>query len=244
MIIKAMDYIKRKVGITKGSTIKIDIHCHTSLYSGCSIQTPEDAVETAIRRGIDGIVITEHGILWNREELANLQQKYPDFLILNGIEYSAESYDMLIYGIPDNCQIPSSPKMDEKISKARIKTRNIFGRIPDALKVEHVMDYFGKLGCAFILPHPFRFNTEMKLSIKTIKRFHGIEVDSSNFHDEDRDLAMKLAERYKIPAVTASDSHSTKTIGLWYIEIPEISSMKEFVKIIKQGKWKYKLREL
>ncbi|MEQ8187448.1 MAG: PHP-associated domain-containing protein [Candidatus Eremiobacterota bacterium] len=233
-----MDYIKRKIGMKKGCAIKIDIHCHTSLYSGCSIQTPEDAVETAIRRGIDGIVITEHDILWKKEELAKLQQKYPGFLILNGIEYSAESYDMLIYGIPENCLIPGSPKMDEKISKLKIKTKNIFGRIPDALKVEHVLDYFGKLGCAFILPHPFRFNTEMKLSIKTIKRFHGIEVDSSNFHDEDRELAMKLTQKYKIPAVTASDSHSTKTIGLWYIEIPEIKNMKDFVRIIKQGKWK------
>jgi hypothetical protein len=70
--------------------------------------------------------------------------------------------------------------------------------------------------CIFILPHPFRFNREMKLSIKTLKRFHGIEVDSSNFHDEDREQAVNLSKRFKISPVTASDSHSTDTTGLRY----------------------------
>ncbi len=232
-----MDYIKRKIGIKKGSTIKIDIHCHTSRYSGCSIQTPEDAVETAIRRGLDGIVITEHEILWRKEELENLKQKYPGFLILNGMEYSAASYDMLIYGLSQDFSIIDFPEVDKKIDT------NFFGKIHNAPEVEKVFDYCEKFGCAFILPHPFRFNPEMKLSDKTLRRFHGIEVDSSNFHDKDRNLAMKLAQKYKIPAVTASDSHSTKTIGLWYIEIPEVKNMKDFVRIIKQGKWKVKGEE-
>ena len=230
MISKAMDYIKRKAGITKGSMIKIDIHCHTSLYSGCSIQTPEEAIEAALRRGLDGIIITEHGTLWDKEKLEKLQQKYPDFLILNGVEYSAVSYDMLIYGMNDDCPIPDFPETD----------KNIFGRIHGCPEVEQVLDYFEKPGCVFILPHPFRFNNIMKLSDKTLRRFHAIEIDSSNFHDEDRELAINLAERLKINTVIASDSHSTKTTGLWYIEIPEIKDMKDFVRIIKKGKWKHK----
>ena len=58
----------------------IDIHCHTSKYSSCSVQPPELAVETAIKRGLQGIIITEHFRLWKEGEIKELQRKYPEIL--------------------------------------------------------------------------------------------------------------------------------------------------------------------
>ncbi|MEQ8169562.1 MAG: PHP domain-containing protein [Candidatus Eremiobacterota bacterium] len=200
--------------------MKIDIHCHTSKYSPCSEQTPEEMIERAIRREMKGIIITEHQTLWKKEELFTLQEKFPDILILNGVELTVSSdyntYDVLVYGLAQGYEIPK--KM---------------------LTVEEIFELFEK-ECAFVLAHPFRFSRFMSISDNTLGKFHGIEIDSSNFKASTSEMAVKLSERLNIPGTTASDSHSTKTTGLWYIEIPEISSMEEFVQVLKKKQWKTK----
>ncbi|MEQ8225571.1 MAG: PHP domain-containing protein [Candidatus Eremiobacterota bacterium] len=198
--------------------MKIDIHCHTSKYSPCSEQTPEDMIERAIRREINGIIITEHQTLWKKEEFFTLQEKYPDILILNGLELTVSSdyntYDVLVYGLAQDYEIPK--KM---------------------LSVNEIFEMFER-ECAFILAHPFRFSRVMSISDNTLRKFHGIEIDSSNFTSSTSEMAVKLSENFNIPGTTASDSHSTKTTGLWYIEIPTIFSMEEFVQVIKKRRWK------
>ncbi|MEQ8189800.1 MAG: PHP domain-containing protein [Candidatus Eremiobacterota bacterium] len=200
--------------------MKIDIHCHTSKYSPCSEQTPEEMIERAIRRGMKGIIITEHQRLWEKEELFKLQEKFPDILILNGVELTVSTnyntYDVLVYGLAQGYEIPK--KM---------------------LTVEETFELFER-ECAFVLAHPFRFSRVMSISDNTLGKFHGIEIDSSNFTPGTSEMAIKLSEKFNIPCTSASDSHSTKTTGLWYIDIPEISSMEEFVQVIKKRLWKIK----
>jgi predicted metal-dependent phosphoesterase TrpH len=205
--------------------IKIDIHCHTAKYSPCSEQPAEDMIEAGIRRGLDGIVITEHNLLWKKEALLKLQEKYPDILILNGVELTVstypssgyDTYDILLYGLPQDYEIP-----------------------PGRLTVEKTFDMFEPEGCAFVLAHPFRFSQTMKISDDTLRRFHAIEIDSSNFTSHTSTLSMALSERLNIAGTTASDSHSTKTTGLWYIETPRISTMEEFVQVLRKRQWKTK----
>lgn len=80
---------------------------------------------------------------------------------------------------------------------------------------------------------------EIKLSIKTLKRFHGIEVDSSNFHDEDRELAVICQKDLKsLPLLLLTAT--VQILQISGIEIPEIKNIAEFVKVIRRGKWKYK----
>ena len=119
--------------------MKVDIHCHTSKYSPCAGQSPENMVEAAIRRKMDGVVITEHDVLWKKEELEDLRNKYPQIVILNGVEISSyiridkkiHIYDILVYGLLEGEKIPKY-KGDIK------ETLNIF------------QEY------ALVLPHPFR----------------------------------------------------------------------------------------
>ena len=202
------------------STMKVDIHCHTSKYSLCSQQSPESMIEKSIKEGLDGVIITEHATLWKREELKELQNKYPDILILNGIEIRCMAlkywYDILVYGVPHNFPLPGN------------------------LTVEGVINYFKPLRCALILAHPFRYSEKIHINDKTLKKLDAIETDSSNFDDRAKKLSISLGKKLKIPLITASDSHNNKTMGLWYIETPKFSSMKEFVDIIKAGKWNNK----
>ena len=201
--------------------MKVDMHCHTSLYSGCSIQTPEDMIKTALIRGMDAVIITEHFAMWTEEELNCLQSKYPEILILNGVEITVavysdddhDNHDILIYGLPHGFEL-------------------LYG-----ITVEEILNSFEPMNCAFVLAHPFRYTRKLLIPDNILKRFHGIEISSSNFKGSDTDLAKELSEKLALPPVTASDSHSTKSIGLWYIDTPEFTNMNEFVDILKNKKW-------
>ena len=46
-----------------------DIHTHTRRYSPCSILSPHDLVKKALELSLDGIVITEHEVLWDEKEI-------------------------------------------------------------------------------------------------------------------------------------------------------------------------------
>ena len=151
------------------------------------------------------------------------------------------SYDMLIYGIPRGFKVLTSPKMDEAIKKRQLRERSVFGKITDSPTVEEVIKYFKPAGCAFVLPHPFRFSNKMTISDNILKEFHAIEIDSSNFSQEDRELSIALAKRLNIKTVIASDSHNPSNTALWYIETPEFKDIGGFVKLLKYGQVKHKL---
>lgn len=211
--------------------MKIDIHCHTSKYSTCSRQTPEEMVEKAIKRGLDGLVITEHSRLWSENELDELQKRYPALLILTGLELSSKGYDILVYGLPSDFPVP----------EGLIKTSGAFWKggksSADHISVEWVLDYLRLYACAFILPHPFRYSETMNIPDKILKKFQAIEIASSNFNTEETEEAFYLAGRLDVPTTVASDSHSTDSVGLWYIETPEMKNISDFVSILKNKKW-------
>ena len=53
----------------------IDLHVHTTAYSGCAKSTPHEMLERATEIGLDAIVITEHNVVWPEERVAALQMK-------------------------------------------------------------------------------------------------------------------------------------------------------------------------
>ncbi len=174
-------------------------------------------VEQAIKKRLDAIIITEHNVLWRKEELEELQDKYPEILILNGVEVRADAvvewYDILVYGPPPDSYIPCS------------------------LSAEEITEYFKPYGYAMVLAHPFRYSSKMYINDETLKMFHAIESDSSNFNPNTTKLSIEMAKKLSLPVTVASDSHCTDTVGRWYIETPEFRDMEGFIEIIKKGKW-------
>ena len=47
----------------------VDLHVHTSRYSGCGKSTPEEMVAAAQAAGIEAMVLTEHHIIWPEDEV-------------------------------------------------------------------------------------------------------------------------------------------------------------------------------
>jgi predicted metal-dependent phosphoesterase TrpH len=79
----------------------IDLHVHTPRYSSCARSAPEEMVARAQEVGLDGLVITEHHVVWPADELAALQARFPAVRLFRGVEITTDTGDdFLIYGPP------------------------------------------------------------------------------------------------------------------------------------------------
>jgi predicted metal-dependent phosphoesterase TrpH len=80
--------------------MRVDIHVHTGKYSGCAVDTPETMVEGAIAAGLDGIVLSEHDLVWPSTLLADLQLRYPQIRLFSGAEMTTlEGEHVLALGL-------------------------------------------------------------------------------------------------------------------------------------------------
>lgn len=79
--------------------MKIDLHIHTSHLSPDSIMSPEEAIETAIGMGLEGICFTEHDRAWQMTEIMALGSKY-NFPVFRGVEVMIkEGGEILVFGL-------------------------------------------------------------------------------------------------------------------------------------------------
>jgi hypothetical protein len=53
----------------------IEMHCHTSEHSPCSRVRAVDHVRDCLRRGMDGLVLTDHHYLWREIRAGRCQPR-------------------------------------------------------------------------------------------------------------------------------------------------------------------------
>jgi predicted metal-dependent phosphoesterase TrpH len=159
--------------------------------------TVEEGIEAAVNGGLDGIVLTEHNVLWKEEELTPYRQKAPSgFGLMVGVEVNCAENHFLVYGLSS---------MD-----------GIYYGIPadDLLTIAH------SRGAAVIAAHPYRWD-QWQGDVSYQLDLEGVEVNSSNTSPAARRLAERLAEQKGIHAITASDAHSTGLVGKYWQEVPD-----------------------
>ena len=76
----------------------IDMHTHTSVYSTDSNLLPHEALARAAERGIDGVILTEHDVVWAAERAARLAEQV-GIVVLPGVEVTTELGHVLVYGL-------------------------------------------------------------------------------------------------------------------------------------------------
>jgi predicted metal-dependent phosphoesterase TrpH len=82
-----------------------DLHLHTQVYSDCSFIDPGELVRQAVRIGLGGIALTEHGMRWPEEKLDSLRRLAdPGLVLMNGQEILASSRngmegEYLVFGV-------------------------------------------------------------------------------------------------------------------------------------------------
>ena len=216
-----------------------ETHMHTSPVSACARVSVKDALKHYKSAGYTGAFMTDHFIDGNINlEVRNLP--YEDRInfyfsayeegraigeeigldVFLGIEMTYGGTDFLVYGI-DKEWCLAHKDMDRM-------------RKSDLLRL--MMDE----GALVIQAHPFReaaYIDHIRLFPRCI---HGVEVFNANRTELENRLAEQYAENYSLLRFAGSDNHSgagQSTLGGIATDAP-ISSVEEFIRIVKSGEIK------
>ena len=190
---------------------KIDHHLHTSRHSPDSVLDPEELIAEARLCGLDGVVITEHDYQWRADELAELQARAGDLLILSGAEVSTRQGHFLVYGLPDLSG--AEPGVDVRDLLARVRRHD----------------------AAIVAAHPYRWDQDFDAIVATCgPSFDAIELVSNNVTSQTRARSESLLRDHPMGATGSSDGHAREAIGCYFTEFPgPVASMSDFVKALK-----------
>jgi predicted metal-dependent phosphoesterase TrpH len=192
---------------------KFDMHVH-SKYSFDNDADPEEIILAAVERGLDGIVFTEHDTYEGSEPVELLKEKYGKYItILRGMEFSAPSSHILVYGIKEDL--------------------SSFAGVPEALFIEEVLRYGG----IAIPAHPFRIG--LGYSIAEVKNLSALEGLNGHNSPKENKLAVQLSGKLKMPFIGGSDAHQAERVGFCYTEFLDDNINEDnIVEVIKSGRFR------
>ena len=163
----------------------IDLHCHTLPRSQCSALRPEDLVDLARGRGLEGICLTEHDALWPAEELAEVRRR-TGFAVFSAVELTTDMGHVLAFGLSAGS--------------------GLFGSAAAAFAAAQ------KEGALLFLAHPARDGL-LKVSHDTVTFFESVEALNGSDSRLQNMAASSLAHGFRLPGIGGSDAHTTGEIG-------------------------------
>ena len=199
--------------------MKIDLHTHTIQRSGCSSLDEEDLISCAIRKGLDGLAITDHGKLVPKKTLERLNERFHPFRVFTGIEislimkytnYSRGYQDFIVIGI-------------HKPAMASGWTYDI------------LLKFVRENGGYIFWAHPFRYDNEFPQEIQ-YNQPDAVEIYSTNIRSNLAPRIKKMAEERGCRTIGASDAHFPEDVGYSFISLEKkVSSDAELVTELKKG---------
>jgi 3',5'-nucleoside bisphosphate phosphatase len=199
----------------------LEMHCHTAEHSACSHVEAAKLVKQIFRKGLEGVVFTDHQYLWPEDELRHLRKKVevPDyFLILSGQEVStADVGDVLVYGAA------------EIIAKGT-PVAAIRKKFPQA---------------ALVLAHPYRKGRRPGKEQLLDPLFDAIEIFSSNHSVAENARGLQDWHRLRFTAMAGTDTHAGSYAGTYptLFDHP-VESIEELVQELKKGRCRPFFKEI
>jgi len=163
----------------------IDMHTHTSVYSTDSNLLPHEALTRAAECGIDGVVLTEHDVVWPAEHAAQLTEQV-GILVLPGVEVTTELGHVLVYGL--DALVP---------------------RITDARRLRALCDERNAL---MFLAHPAR-DPGLRVPRAAMELFDGVEGLNGCDGPLQNQSASSRGRTRPLPPIGGSDSHAMHEVG-------------------------------
>lgn len=205
--------------------MKFDMHCHTREGSPDGKVPIEEYIALLRKQGFDGMLVTDHDSYDGyREWDENIRgKKYPDFVVLKGIEYDTLDAGHILVIMPEHVSL--------KILELRGLTVKLLCEI-----VHH---HGGILGPAHPCGEKFlsTFHTGLYKRHRDIAgRFDFLEGFNSCESPENNREAMEIGKKYGKPCFGGSDAHKADNVGLAYTEIDEdIRTESDLIRYIKNG---------
>jgi len=172
--------------------MRIDCHAHT-IYSKHwfwgfdSLNTPEEMIKAAIKKGLDGLAITDHNTVKGSLIAKKIAKKYKDFVIITGSEIKTIDGEVTALGIKED--------------------------VPLGLSIEQTIEKIHDLGGIATVPHPFGKYFFRKCAGEKAVKADAIEVFNSTLTDVANKKALILAEKFKKSKTAGSDAHSIREVG-------------------------------
>ena len=206
----------------------VDAHVHSKEISKCSRVSGKEIVDTKIKEGYGGMVLTNHCQSWYYEPKdhirfvrsllgdwysTNVYARKFDFKVFLGIEVTITKpayRDFLLYGITEEF-LMKSPCLYNLSQEELYKYCNGFGHV------------------AMIQAHPFREG----IVLGDPKFMHGLEINCSPIDLDKADLVLKEAKKNGLRVTCGTDYHGILRPVNGGIYLPEsISSAEEMGKYL------------
>lgn len=196
--------------------MKCDLHIH-SHYSYDSNSSIKEIIDTAIKKGIDCIAITDH----NKIQGA-----------LEAIEYAKAKPILII------------PAIEVKSRDGDIIALNVRKEIEKSLSTEKTIEKIKEQGGLAIIAHPFGDGHAFKKDLKDfINKVDAIEVFNASIFTGNK-KAKEFVKKHNLAFIAGSDAHEPKFIGRTYLEIPgDNLSIEQILEAIKNKNCEVKGKE-
>lgn len=203
--------------------MRIDLHVHTSPRSPCSSIDPAVLLERARSLGLQGLCLTEHGLMWSREEVKELQKACKGVRIFRGMEVTTNQGDVLVFGL----------------------SRDIKEVVPIEELRREVLEVDGFMVAA----HPFRgfllFGvTQLQMSVEQASRrplfqyVDALEVGNCKVTGPENEMAKQVAQRLGLAGIAGSDAHRPEEVGRFFTVLHKaVGSEEEFLRELKEGRF-------
>ena len=197
--------------------MKIDLHCH-SKYSYDNYLEPEELIQQAIKRHLDGVCFTEHHSMMVSRPVEKMSVP-KGFYLFRGLEISTDRGHLLVYGLKDDAWNKWS--------------RNNY------LDASAVVDIVHDFGGICVPAHPFRGWDSLGEDIVSIDGFDALETHNGLNSKRENQKAIQAAQLRNLPSIGGSDCHNREQVGMAYTEFKNpVRTIDELIEEIKKGNCK------
>lgn len=195
--------------------LNLEFHCHTNV-SKDSLVRPEDLIQTARKRGIDRLVITDHNSIAG----ALAAQRLDPELVIVGEEIMTTSGEILAAFVTE--EIPAGLTPGETIR--RLKDQGAF------ISVSHPYDTHRKGGWK-----------EVDL-LEIVPYVDAIEIFNSRCLDAQFNVrAQAFAEKHNLAGTVGSDAHALLELGRSVMMLDQFEGPDGMRNVVKQAEFKTRL---
>jgi len=194
--------------------MKIDLHIHTK-YSIDSVSEPEMIMKYAIRKGMNGVAVTDHDNSNGWEDMTNAGNKFRMKVVLGEeIKVKWEGKKFEVMGLFLN---------------ERIRSRELY----------EVLDQIKSQDGIVCLPHPFDIYKGMRgFAERLVKLVDAVEVFNARcFSLSHNKKAFNFAEKHDLGMTAGSDAHTEQEVGNAYV-VANADDLEDLRKEILDGKVK------